>query len=54
MEYIGIKYPQRSQVFEPYLSIIDMLFYCGKDKTVDILKDRNNYKVSKINQKLED
>ena len=50
MEYIGVAYPQINQPFEPNLSIIDMLFNCGKEMTRDILMNMENYKLSKLNE----
>lgn len=50
MEYIGVTYPQINGSFEPNLSIIDMLFNCGKEMTKDILTNMKNYKLSKLNE----
>ena len=34
-------YPQLHGEFIPYISIIDLLFNCGKEKSIEILKNIN-------------
>ena len=37
-----IPYPQRKQEFEPYMSIIDAMMYCGIEGVKNILKDSHH------------
>jgi len=50
IDYKGTKYRQQYEGFEPNLSILDMLLNCGKEKTIEILKNDENYWFSNINQ----
>lgn len=52
MNYIGTEYNQCFYGYDPYLSIIDMLFNCGKHDTKKILEKNNNYQISKLNKML--
>ncbi|MDK2829507.1 MAG: hypothetical protein PWP67_2327 [Clostridium butyricum] len=53
INYVGKQYEQCFENFIPDMSIIDMLFNCGKIKTKHILEDITSYKMSEINSKLE-
>ena len=53
MNYEGFIYPQLNYPdFIPFLSIFDMLFNIGKDRTYQVISNRENYRFSQINKKL--
>ena len=53
LDYVGKPYPQKNYPdFIPFLSIFDMLFNIGKDRTYQMISDRENYRFSEINKKL--
>lgn len=41
-EYQHPKYPQRFEGFEPYMSILDLLFNCG-DESIEIIRKGRNF-----------
>jgi hypothetical protein len=53
MDYLCVEYKQHLKGFEPNLSILDMLLNCGKVQTKVLLTDKNNYKFSDPNQKID-
>jgi len=52
INYKNIEYEQGQNKFIPNLSIFDMLFFCGQEKTENIVKNTNNLEVSKNYEKL--
>ncbi|SHI40936.1 WbqC-like protein family protein [Clostridium cavendishii DSM 21758] len=53
INYIGTKYTQLHGEFINNMSIIDMLFNEGATKTKEIIGDKANYQIGKLNLKLE-
>lgn len=54
INYNGITYRQQFGGFEPGLSILDMLMNCGREKTKEILLDRDNYSFSELDKDMEE
>ena len=52
IDYNEFLYPQHTKKFIPNLTIFDMLFFCGSQKTEKIIKDKNNLSISNKNFKL--
>tara|TARA_B110000971_G_scaffold94985_1_gene97697 strand:+ start:18075 stop:18791 length:717 start_codon:yes stop_codon:yes gene_type:complete len=52
INYKSVQYNQNIKEFTPNLSIFDMLFFCGKIKTQNIIKDNDNLDISKNYQEL--
>jgi len=52
VNYIGEEYEQCFGNFINNLSIVDMLFNCGPNKTRNILDNINNYQISELNKKI--
>ena len=46
MNYKNFNYKQYNAPFVPNLSIFDMLFFCGPQKTEEIIKNEKNIEVS--------
>jgi len=49
IDYVGKEYNQQFSDFVPFLSILDMLLNCGKDRTIEILSDQRSYRFSEKN-----
>ena len=45
--YKNYNYKQYNSAFVPNLSIFDMLFFCGPQKTEEIIKSQKNIEISK-------
>ena len=52
INYKNQNYKQYSNTFVPNLSIFDMLFFCGSQKTEEIIKNQNNIDISENFSKL--
>lgn len=50
VDWICPRYLQLFGEFVPNLSILDMLFNCGYESTEKIVKDKNNFRFSNLNQ----
>lgn len=53
INYKGKPYEQCFKNFVPDMSIVDMLFNCGRIQTKQILEDVTSYEISKVNSRLE-
>lgn len=52
IDYKGTRYKQAYSGFEEGLSIIDLLFNCGKEVTREMLMNEKNYIFSEVNKKI--
>ena len=52
LDYKGVEYPQCFRGFVPYLSIFDMMFNIGSERTLEIIANPENYRYSALNEKI--
>lgn len=52
IDYRGVNYRQCFKEFVPLLSIVDMMFNMGNEKTYELLADDKNYTFSELNMKI--
>lgn len=52
INYNEFLYPQNTKKFVSNLTIFDMLFFCGPNKTEKIIKDKKNLSISNKNSRL--